>query len=136
MSWVTASLIVYIVALDLSIGIMLIINWFSKFLPEIQFVSSMRKNILGFLCVVLFLVLILSFWSFIYQKSLSHVPLHIIMLLLNVVGLVALSTILRIKWKFIVLWKKIIFLLWIFVFLPLTSALLFLAWVIGGRGMD
>lgn len=136
MSWVSASLCVYIIILALSIGIALIANWFSEFVPEMKFVSLIRKNALGLLLAVLFLILILSFWSYKNQKGLDHVPLYLIIFLLNIIGLISLTIILRIKWKIIESWKKIIFLSWILIFLPLTSVLLFLMWVMGGRGID
>lgn len=55
-------------------------------------------------------------------------PFLIFWICANFIGVFAFSIVLNTKWKFIVWWEKIVFVLWLLIFLPIFSFLM--AWLI------
>lgn len=138
--WIFPSILVYLVSLVLFIAVAALGNRLSSFIPKSILSFWNQHIIMRILSIALGFMLILSAWSYINQNGLSHVPFGIVFLLANMTGLISVSIVLNNKWKIIVLWEKILFFLWLFIFLPATSVLLFGSWiaifVIGGRGID
>ncbi len=82
------------------------------------------------------LMLFLPVSAFVLPYSFKpYVPYAVVWIVGHFIGLLALSVVINTNWKNIVIWEKIVFFIWLFGFLPITSFGIFFLWALGDGEM-